>query len=61
MDRFVEVMTSFVKVTNFSVKECEEEFSEMRERVSTLNDDVPVVEKQRQGPFSGLIKLIYYA
>lgn len=32
MDRFVEVMTSFVKVTNFSVKECEEEFSEMRER-----------------------------
>ena len=34
MDRFVETMTSFVKVSNFSVKECEEEFNEMKERVS---------------------------
>eukprot|EP00795_Rhopilema_esculentum_P003286 gene3286-1616_t len=31
-DRFVEVMTSFVKLTNFSVKECEEEFNEMKEK-----------------------------
>jgi len=32
IDCFVETMTSFVKVSNFSVKECEEEFSEMKER-----------------------------
>lgn len=33
-DRFVDSVASFVKVANFSVKECEEEFNEMKERVS---------------------------